>query len=776
MFDVLESRSKASQLAPIPNNQRSAIQKSRLSDDGTGHEKSKLNVLRPPSAKSNIDFIDGSNNATNSNTGGRRFSRIKDMSEDPNLYIQTLRDMEVYVKTALSKTAERTNNLSKFLPVNERTGMNKEAKVIAKWQERQRDWDKINSDLSNRLKTPASHSLMMAKSDEYRARYEEYEFLRAAVPYHERCASDNIFEWTLRNRTHTTQIVTVGHAFSGLYTEVSDEVKPPLIMRKPKPLSSLRNRSNATTGIVKLVDEGEYLKEKKEKYGKYLTALRPHVITMEDAAGLYVKSTDMFEWAIETSHEYFEEIRAAKEKSQENRQNLAKKRRGSFEEAHSRLRSRSQSPATPGTLSARQQRGSFFGASRQVSIRNSKAGGVYDSSTSGKGDTTAAEGSRILFMSPEELIFSSQVGEAVSRPVLFKNTGAVACHYEWKRFVEIETLEPPLVSTVTSALVNDHHAPIPKEKHVAEQRITILCGQKAGIIQPGEVVRTLFSFCNKAAPGVIVETWELITNPRTNIAMDPQVFLTEEAANNRKKAVNSGLNESMLKALDATVESLAHLNLATPEYIAVSPMQMRIRGHTIEPDVNINSRLHCAENITLKCDEAFVSNVQQLQKRYIRPALMYEELNKRKVDLFKQINAETLSSLCGSFGNNFPLFITIERVEAFEKLSKKTQNLHNSSIKRIKDLMQLERMILESVQDSYSYDSQGGLLIENSNSEVVNNNLNNFDMVPMDQKMREMNVDLTPVYNPLSSKDKMRKMKRFLFPERRLVSLKPIAS
>ena len=39
---------------------------------------------------------------------------------------------------------------------------------------------------------------MMSKTDEYRARTEEYEFLRASVPASDRRANENVFEWTLR--------------------------------------------------------------------------------------------------------------------------------------------------------------------------------------------------------------------------------------------------------------------------------------------------------------------------------------------------------------------------------------------------------------------------------------------------------------------------------------------------------------------------------------------------------------------------------------------------
>ena len=39
---------------------------------------------------------------------------------------------------------------------------------------------------------------MMSKTDEYRARTEEYDFMRASVPASERRANENVFEWTLR--------------------------------------------------------------------------------------------------------------------------------------------------------------------------------------------------------------------------------------------------------------------------------------------------------------------------------------------------------------------------------------------------------------------------------------------------------------------------------------------------------------------------------------------------------------------------------------------------
>jgi hypothetical protein len=52
----------------------------------------------------------------------------------------------------------------------------------------------------------------------------------------------------------------------------------------------------------------------KKKYARHLLAIRPRDVSLEDASGLYVKSTDLFVWAIESSERYFEMTEAAKYK------------------------------------------------------------------------------------------------------------------------------------------------------------------------------------------------------------------------------------------------------------------------------------------------------------------------------------------------------------------------------------------------------------------------------------------------------------------------------
>lgn len=52
----------------------------------------------------------------------------------------------------------------------------------------------------------------------------------------------------------------------------------------------------------------------KKKYGRNLLALRPREISLEDASGLWVKSEDLFEWAINSAEDYFEVAEAIKNK------------------------------------------------------------------------------------------------------------------------------------------------------------------------------------------------------------------------------------------------------------------------------------------------------------------------------------------------------------------------------------------------------------------------------------------------------------------------------
>jgi hypothetical protein len=83
-------------------------------------------------------------------------------------YFEMLKKQSVHADRVRSHDVEREATLTKFLPVCERFDMNKEKKVMTLWEERQRDWAKIEEGISKKIGAGDSHTLMMLQSDEYR--------------------------------------------------------------------------------------------------------------------------------------------------------------------------------------------------------------------------------------------------------------------------------------------------------------------------------------------------------------------------------------------------------------------------------------------------------------------------------------------------------------------------------------------------------------------------------------------------------------------------------
>jgi hypothetical protein len=78
----------------------------------------------------------------------------KDLSERPDAYISKLRSLQDAMLTTRTRTNERTLTIAKFLPIYEQTSMNKEASILANWQERQKEWERIQTDIGRRVSAP----------------------------------------------------------------------------------------------------------------------------------------------------------------------------------------------------------------------------------------------------------------------------------------------------------------------------------------------------------------------------------------------------------------------------------------------------------------------------------------------------------------------------------------------------------------------------------------------------------------------------------------------
>jgi hypothetical protein len=341
-----------------------------------------------------------------------------------------------------------------FLPVNERFNLNKEGKVLTRWQERQRDWDKIQSSINQKLKQPSSRALMMSSTDEYRAKIEEYDLIQAAIPLEDRFVEP----WQLTLRGGGPIRVAVGHAFSGLECIYEMNHPKPKMVRKPRPLS-LDSSSGRNLGSSSLEDTEAY-RQKRARYEKTIREIRPHAIDANAAAHLVVRSADLFRWAKESSAGYFRDQRV---------------------------------PA----LAAIAEEDSLY------DVKSSLDGGDHSSIHD------ASNAPKIHFMSPKEIVFSTHEGEnscGVSRTVLFKNIGKCAISYVWKKIVQdenssvvVDSSKKVKTASLSEVLelkgVDDGTL---RKRLICSKRESFFCLKDSGVVLPDETIPTQFVFGHRA--------------------------------------------------------------------------------------------------------------------------------------------------------------------------------------------------------------------------------------------------------------------------------------
>jgi hypothetical protein len=78
----------------------------------------------------------------------------KDVTDRRDAYISKLRSLQEAMLTTRTKSNERTSTITKFLPIYEQTSINKEASILANWQERQKEWERIQTDIGRRVSAP----------------------------------------------------------------------------------------------------------------------------------------------------------------------------------------------------------------------------------------------------------------------------------------------------------------------------------------------------------------------------------------------------------------------------------------------------------------------------------------------------------------------------------------------------------------------------------------------------------------------------------------------
>jgi len=367
---------------------------------------------------------------------------------DKDQYIDSLKAMTLRAKKVRTRELEREASLVQYLPVNERFDLNKEGKVLAMWQERQNKWNGIQKRLGKKVGTSAT-SLVMNSGDEYRARNEEYDILQAAIPVQERFGADS---WQMQLRDGTERSVSIGHVFSGLTCGVSIKRVVPPAIRKPKRMG--RKKLSNT-----FVDPTPSLLHRQKQLHKTLVTLRPHNLGPAHVEGLIIDSQSLFEWAIQSSEEYF---------------------------------SRKSDTVVPDECNTQEEE-----------IENQQ-----NSNQCPSGDTT-----QILFLSPRNILFNCEDTGVAHQAVMVKNTGTTAITYVWKAVPEKELHEPSDVADVMLRRQNS-----PRCHTLSKARSYFHCFQPTGQILPGDSVATMFSFSSRGMGGSFHETWMLDTLPRAIVS------------------------------------------------------------------------------------------------------------------------------------------------------------------------------------------------------------------------------------------------------------------
>lgn len=158
----------------------------------------------------------------------------KPASVDPSVeklrYLGRLKTGMTAAEQATKDEAREEAEYAEQLPASERFSLDRDGKVMARWQERQKDWERLQRGLARKMgKEPST--MMMADSSDFRERLEEYQTVLASVPLHERNLG-TLWEMSLRNGG--TRLVPIGNIFSGLFCPVSADVPLPRVVRRPK--------------------------------------------------------------------------------------------------------------------------------------------------------------------------------------------------------------------------------------------------------------------------------------------------------------------------------------------------------------------------------------------------------------------------------------------------------------------------------------------------------------------------------------------------------------
>ena len=159
----------------------------------------------------------------------------------------------------------------------------------------------------------------------------------------------------------------------------------------------------------------------------------------------------------------------------------------------------------------------------------------------------------------------------------------------------------------------------PRSHLLSKERQSIFCLNHKGFALPGETIFTEFVFHSKEHIGVIAERWHLEFMPPSKIHLDDRTAMVP---------------------------------------VPMQGLQVAIRGHSSTCDTSITLRTEIKSALEYRTVQSFFEEIIYSCLRRVRTPLRVPELNRRKLDIFHQINTSLLHGRQSTY-------ITLDTIASF---------------------------------------------------------------------------------------------------------------
>ncbi|GBG26953.1 Adenylate cyclase type 10 [Hondaea fermentalgiana] len=223
--------------------------------------------------------------------------QIPPSSVDREAYLEQVRRLaaeETRVRAEASRARDEALRKRKeaSMLTHERLLARRQERALAAHAEWQREWAHFKQTMCA-LSGKDLDDLVISRADSYRERMEEYNYISAAIPHHEKHGSEY---WKMSLRGLGTRYVAVGNIFSGLFCPVNESSKNEMQMVRIPRLH--KNSQLARRGIDKPSwRDSPILQRRQRNLAGELRKLRPHLLTDEDADALVLRGEPLLEWA-----------------------------------------------------------------------------------------------------------------------------------------------------------------------------------------------------------------------------------------------------------------------------------------------------------------------------------------------------------------------------------------------------------------------------------------------------------------------------------------------